>query len=142
MTMMAFAHHIIAVAHDNGLTITNLQLQKIMYFSLQDALRNGTLDRHIIEDNYDQPFLVWRYGPVEREVYDAYKVYGADSITEQSEISDVFNPLNNEIISLLQRNPFELVKVSHLEPFWREHSNEIVGWRSNTRYGLDDIMVG
>ena len=35
MNMEKFANHIIAVAKENKLPITNLQLQKIMYFAFK-----------------------------------------------------------------------------------------------------------
>lgn len=37
MSMEKFANHIIAVANEKQLPITNLQLQKIMYFVLRNA---------------------------------------------------------------------------------------------------------
>ncbi|KRO21882.1 hypothetical protein IV63_GL000141 [Companilactobacillus crustorum] len=47
MSMNEFAHHIIAVANDNNLSITNLQLQKVMYFSLKEAMKENILNHKV-----------------------------------------------------------------------------------------------
>lgn len=142
MSMKDFAHHIIAVANDNELSITNLQLQKVMYFTLQKALKHGLLNQEQLQDLYDSPFLVWRYGPVEKDIYERYSVFGSDSIIEENECKTELNPLNRIIIDELEKDPFDLVNKSHREKFWQEHENEIHGWRSDVKYTLADIKVG
>ena len=45
LNMNKFADHIIAVAKENKLPITNLQLQKIMYFTLKLAKEDNILKK-------------------------------------------------------------------------------------------------
>lgn len=142
MTMRDLAQHIIAVAHQANQPITNLQLQKVMYFTLQKILKNKTFDENTIEQLYDSPFLVWRYGPVEKDIYEEYKVYGSDPITVAGSDTTELEGLNSEILTLLQRDPFDLVEASHQERFWQQHQSQIVGWRSNQDYTLADILAG
>ena len=68
MSMNQLAQHILAVAKREGRSVTNLHLQKIMYFTLQRALKEEVLDRETLEELYDQSFLVWRYGPDRKSV--------------------------------------------------------------------------
>jgi uncharacterized phage-associated protein len=142
MSMDNFAKHIISVVHNDGQEITNLQLQKIMYFSLQYALKNNLFTRQQYEELYDEPFLVWRYGPVVKNIYEKYKVYGSDPITESDTECSELSVLNNEIIKLSHKDVFDLVNKSHMEDYWRANENAIVGWRSEVAYGLGDIVNG
>lgn len=142
MTMRDLAQHIIAVAHQVNQPITNLQLQKVMYFTLQKALKDQKFDKNTIDQLYDSPFLVWRYGPVEKDIYEEYKVYGSDPITAAGANVAELEDLNNEILTLLQKDPFDLVEKSHQERFWEQHQSQIVGWRSDQAYALADILAG
>lgn len=139
MPMIDLAHHIIAVANSEEIPVTNLQLQKVMYFTLQKAIDNESLTRKQLEEMYDEPFLVWRYGPVVKNIYDEYRKFGADPIIENDEMDREFGGLNDEIIKLLNENAFMLVDKSHRENFWKKNEPKINGWRSNVAYSLNDI---
>lgn len=57
--------------HDpRGLEISNLKLQKLLYYSqgYNLALKGNPL--------FDEPIEAWKYGPVVREVYHKFKIYG------------------------------------------------------------------
>jgi uncharacterized phage-associated protein len=140
MLMNELAQHIIAVANDNNLSVTNLKLQKILYFSLQIAVEEKIYKKEDLEKIYDCPFRVWRYGPVVQEIYDNYRIYGANPIIEDESEIILFQPLNSIIVSLLHEKPFDLVNKSHKERFWIENKEHIIGWRSNIKYSLKDII--
>lgn len=141
MTMMDLAHHIIAVAHENDIPVTNLQLQKVMFFSLKDAINDELLSSDVIKETYDRPFLVWRYGPVVEDVYNEFSAYGATPILDDYECVNEYNnnDFNCRIIELLRMNVFSLVNKSHQENFWRNHEKQILFGRGDARYTLDDI---
>lgn len=139
MSMKEFAKHVIAVANENQLSVTNLQLQKVMYFSLKTALDESLLNEEVLKNLYDTPFLVWRYGPVEKDVYDTYKIFGADPIIEDDVENKSLKPLNKVIVNNLKEDPFSLVNKSHREKYWAEHESDITGWRSNIEYTFKDI---
>ncbi len=141
MTMMDLAHHIIAVAHTNNIPVTNLQLQKVMFFSLKHAMNDNLLPREVIEKMYDRPFLVWRYGPVVEDVYNEFSVYGATPILDDYTLVNELNneKFNHEICDLLNQNVFKLVRESHQESFWKENESQIYFGRGNARYQLDDV---
>jgi len=142
MGMKDFAEHIIGVAQEHDRPITNLQLQKVMYFSLQYALRNHLLTESDFTRMYDSPFEVWRYGPVERRIYEKYRVYGSEPITENNDVAKYYRSLDQEITRLLAIDPFALVKESQQELFWQKHESEISGWRSAITYELGTIKAG
>ncbi|WP_419154289.1 Panacea domain-containing protein [Weissella viridescens] len=141
MPMVDLARHIIAVANENNRSVTNLQLQKVMYFTLQAALREQMFTDEQLHDIYDEPFLVWRYGPVVEDVYARYSIFGASSIIEEDQQLEVFNGLNANILELLREPAFNLVQRSHNEDFWKNHENDINGWRSAVQYELRDIIA-
>lgn len=61
------ANAIIELAEDDGISLTHLSLQKIMYFC--HAWYIAEFDHPLI----GQPFEAWKYGPVVRVVYDQLK---------------------------------------------------------------------
>ena len=138
--MRELVNHILAVADEHGLEITNLQLQKILYFSLIEALRRRIFTRDQLLEIYTQPFLVWRYGPVVEEIYEEYKTYGSTSILEKGKINPEITPLNSFIIALLKKPPFYLVEVSHNHSKWLENEEHILYGRSNVPYTIDDLI--
>lgn len=139
LSMEDFAHHIIELSNENNFQITNLKLQKVMYFSLKSALKKEIFSNEFFNNLYDEKFLVWRYGPVEKNIYEKYRVFGSSPINTNYDMIDDFNPLNEIIIGLLEQDTFDLVNKSHEEKYWKEHEKEINGWRSNIQYSLKDV---
>lgn len=139
MTMNELAQHIIAVDNKNDVVITNLKLQKVMYFLLKKLANEPSIDDPSIEKIYDMPFLVWRYGPVVESIYEKYKSFGSAPIVESFEENTDFSSLNDEILDLSRKNVFDLVSESHKDPFWKKHEADIKGWRSNVAYSVDDL---
>lgn len=139
--MNNLAKHIIAVMHNNKQIITNLQLQAIMYFTLKFAIQNHLFTQQQIQNIYDEPFLVWRYGPVVKSVYKLYKIYESDPITKNYPEAPELKVLNNKIIQLSNADIFTLMNKSHSERFWQANEDKIVGWRSNVAYSLADVAA-
>lgn len=63
------AEYIVARCADSGRPVTNLQLQKILYYVQLNFLR--TYDKCIFEDD----ILALRHGPAVKEVYDKYNIF-------------------------------------------------------------------
>ncbi|KPJ21926.1 Panacea domain-containing protein [Streptococcus phocae] len=139
MSMELLANHIIAVAQEQNKEITNLQLQKVMYFALKHALQKDIFSDEELQELYDEPFLVWTYGPVVKSQYERFKRFGSSPILGTYHIENNLVRLNSEIIARLSESASKLVKESHKVPFWQEHENDIVGFRSNVEYSLGDI---
>ncbi|EMW5684830.1 hypothetical protein CUT02_02840 [Enterococcus faecium] len=140
MTMRDLADHVIAHAQNTEVGITNLQLQKVLYFTFIDGLRNRRIDAEWIREQYDQNFLVWRYGPVVEEIYEDYSIYGASKIFEPKEEIEEFIFLNPIIEELLDENVFDLVNESHEHEHWKENKDYIVYGRSDIPYTTEDLL--
>ncbi|WP_057897050.1 DUF4065 domain-containing protein, partial [Companilactobacillus crustorum] len=103
---------------------------------------NFTIYHNQADSLYDRPFLVWRYGPVEKDIYETYRVYGSDPIVEKHSQNPELKALNPFIENELKKDPFTLVNESHQEKYWQDNMKKIVGWRSDVPYSLENIERG
>lgn len=136
MSMLNFANHILAVAYENNLSVSNLQLQKVMYFAMREQKDNHEL----LSQMYDEPFYVWRYGPVIPKIYRKFRIYGASSIIEKGEKNSEYSIFDDSIIDLLNEEPFSLVSKSHEHNYWLSNKNKIVNGTSDVKYELKDVL--
>lgn len=139
MSMEKLANHIIAVAQEKNLSITNLQLQKVMYFTIRLARLEKSENDDELKKLYDKKFYVWKYGPVVPEIYDKYKKFGSNPITGNFSQDDEYIKWNANIENLLSISVFKLVNLSHNVEFWQKNSDKIEGYRSDVAYELENI---
>ncbi|MCO4666395.1 hypothetical protein Si004_00550 [Streptococcus infantarius subsp. infantarius] len=139
MSMEKLANHIIAVAQGKNLSITNLQLQKVMYFTIRLARLEKNENDDELKKLYDKKFYVWKYGPVVPEIYDKYKKFGSNPITGNFSQDDEYIKWNANIENLLSISVFKLVNLSHNVEFWQKNSDKIEGYRSDVAYELENI---
>lgn len=139
MNMEEFANHIIAVAKENNRPITNLQLQKVMYFTFRISRDEHLVENHYLREMYDEKFEVWQFGPVIRSQYERFRGFASEPIIGKFNKVSFLDNLNGLIVELLDENVFELVELSHRLPFWQNNKDTIVGFRSNTEYSFEDI---
>lgn len=138
MNMLNFANHILAVAYENNLSISNLQLQKVMYFAMREQKDNYEL----LSKMYDEPFYVWRYGPTIPSVYRKFRIYGASSIIEKGERNNDYSIFDKPIIKLLNEEPSSLIYKSREHSYWLAHKHKIANGTSNIKYKLEDVLNG
>lgn len=136
MTMLNFANHILAVVYENNLSVSNLGLQKVMYFAMREQKNNYKL----LNQMYDEPFYIWRYGPIVPKIYRKYRIYGASSIIEKGQKSDEYSIFDESIIKLLKEDLFTLIDKSREHKFWQKNKDKIVKGTSDVKYELDDIL--
>ena len=79
MKVMDLAAHVINRCIDLDKPVSNLKLQKMLYFLDINFLIN--FDKKLI----DEDFEAWQYGPVQKEVYDKYSFFAASSIRIRQE---------------------------------------------------------
>ena len=114
------AKQIIFRFEEVGLPITNIVLQKLLYYSKGWSL--GLVG----EPCFKNAIHAWEWGPVVPTVYNVYEQYGkhAIEIPEEGEIQD--NVLLDAIVRVYgQMKPFDLSDQTHEEDPWR--TNYIVG---------------
>lgn len=132
------ANHILAVARNNRLPLSNLHLQKTLFFIFGRTLQFG-------EDliNYDLPFEKWKYGPVVPAIYYKFNRFGGMPITIGDDIREIgeLEVLNEDIINLLERDPYQLVEFSHRLPSWNDHADEILSGERVPNYTLEEFRT-
>lgn len=134
--MLNFAKHILAVAYENKLSVSNLQLQKVMYFAMRDQKDNYEL----LTKMYDKPFCVWYYGPIVPSIYRKYCGFGSRVIIEKGERTSEYSVFDDSIIKLLQEDQFTLIDKSREHKFWQENKDKIVNGGSDVKYTLNDVL--
>lgn len=113
-TVHAVANHILNYGHKHGIEITNLKLQKLVYFAQGFALAK------IAHPLYAEEIQAWTYGPVIPALYERVKAYGnapirgnieaPDAIPTESEEARVIN----EMMEMIGAAPAtRLVSLSH-----------------------------
>lgn len=140
MTMNDLANHIIARAQNTKLGITNLQLQKVLYFTLIDGLKQEIIDESWLSKQYDSNFFVWRYGPVVKTIYEKYSVYGGAKIFEPKEELPEFSKLNTIIDFQLKQKVSELTNKSLQHDHWIKNKDYIMYGRSSIPYQLENLV--
>lgn len=143
-----------------GKSVTNLQLQKFLYFSYVNNLtiRNVKI--------FSDPIEKWQYGPVVPSVYHSFKDYGFFGISEpKEEFGLTFNDgrlqLNekkfdpsfiesdqetrNQIDSVVRKwidePPFKMVEFTHDEPMWKDYEEAIMRGQKGLQYGDKEIIA-
>lgn len=142
MGMNCLKDHIFAVAKRDNLDVTNLQLQKVMYFAIKDYLeKNPSFEKdNFIRSVYDEPFETWPYGPVIPDIYHEYSIYGSLPIPSDGEYRQEYSVFDEAIVALLKEDVFILVEKSHQQPIWKNHKRQILMHNGLHRYELGDII--
>ncbi|MCF3941557.1 Panacea domain-containing protein [Oceanobacillus alkalisoli] len=152
---MQIANYIIHLALRGNIDVTNLHLQKILYYLQAESLyRTGD---PLFGDNIGK----WRLGPVVPNVYHEYKEYGSQpirGIAEEivfdeetmevefiqfnvNEISeDTKGAIEQPIITLLRQNAFDLVDRTHEHNPWSEYRERIENGERGLEYTNEEIQ--
>ena len=92
---LAISNNILRRAFNEGVEMSPMKLQKLLYFLYARYLHISDGD-HLFSSRFE----VWKYGPVLQEVYRYFKNYSADPILEYAEmdsevyvISETVNPV-------------------------------------------------
>lgn len=111
------ASYVINWCNDNGLTITNLKLQKLLYF-LQGEIYRYTENRLIDDD-----FYAWQLGPVVPNVYSNFAMYSSLPIPNQACSINFPEEYEYIIIKILDEyariSTWDLVDLSHEQDPWK-----------------------
>lgn len=103
-----------------GDTISNLKLQKLLYFA------QGFYLAITEEPLFVDSILAWRHGPVVRSVYGSYAGYGASPIPPPenftlTEIDEDTRDFLDEVYEVYgQFSAWRLREMTHEEPPWRD----------------------
>lgn len=149
----AIANLILDEGHRNGRPVTNLALQKLLYFA--HAIYLIERKKPLVSGHFE----AWQYGPVHPTVYQAFKSAGDQPVTFRAASTDVMNgerktlpPLTDtEVVQHVSRvmmfygnlTPGRLVDISHAKDApWhfvvdRARSSVALGMRISDNVILD-----
>lgn len=138
------ANFVIDLAKKDGKYVTNLQLQKILFFLQGYSLANFKCPL------IDSSFSKWKYGPVQQDVYQSFRGYGSSPIVagalnayydnngklvikrypmiDQHSLgnTEVFNKLKVFTDKLLGKSAWQLVNMTHTHPSWKKDYDKIM----------------
>lgn len=116
MKALDVAKYIINKCTTDEHPISNLQLQKILYYIQHDFLVNK--NKELFEDE----FAAWKFGPIVPSIYHVYSTAGGMKLEETYEDIDLnsFEPEDLETINSIveekrEKNPWLLVDETHKE---------------------------
>ena len=121
------AHNRIATDEEGAEYISNLKLQKLLYYA------QGAFLAVTNEPLFDDNIVAWLHGPVVESVYHQYKANGAQGIPfdEDFDFSE-FTPEENELLTEVydvfgQYSALKLRNMTHEETPWKEtKQNDII----------------
>lgn len=152
--VMDIANFIVDSLNKKNTPISNLLLQKVLYYVYVDFLATKQIKL------FNDPIEKWPYGPVIREVYYSFKSNGSSPILstetvaidesekketdielfgmyfrsfdskcfeDEANDSDLkeIREISEKLAQDYNNSPFKLVDITHEEPMWKNHKNEI-----------------
>lgn len=142
MDVKELAIGIISYCNNNNIRISNLKLQKILYYIQGYAIK----ETH--EPAFDAEIHNWQYGPVVEEVYFEYNQFrGEDIVLKDYDRRDGFfkrkNAINDIVLKVLNncknKSAFELVEMTHKEDPWKNtRQNEVIKLDIISEYFLNN----
>lgn len=116
------ANFFLAFANEAGESITNLKLQKLVYYAQAWYLANFG------EPLFDADFQAWVHGPVIPDLYQAYKALGFSPINVDIKLEDVKKEISEDLIEFLNEvakvympfGAYQLELMTHKEEPWIE----------------------
>lgn len=118
---LELSKYIISKCYNDGYPISNLQLQKILYYI------QGGFYRHFKKRAFNDEISAWMHGPVVSDVYFEYNHYVASKIKKniKNNVPHDYNTSEIKLIDkiverLRKKSPWELVDMTHNEKPWME----------------------
>jgi uncharacterized phage-associated protein len=147
----AIANLLLKEARSRGYEISNLKLQKLLF--LCHAFYLVETGRPLIRGSFE----AWQYGPVHREAYDAFKVYGSKPITEDALRFDPITgarksiaiPTDRVVSDVIQnvarfygsKSPTELVELTHAKNGPWHHVVNAAASKANIALKINDAVI-
>ena len=126
---LLISRYIIKRCNEINKSISNLKLQKLLYFVQAEFLVSK--DKPCFYEKIE----AWDFGPVVPEVYRKYRIYGSASIPyikgiENGKILSDDQALINEIVDICSKySAAMLVEVTHAQEPWKKAVSKAV-WQS------------
>lgn len=144
MKVLNLAEYVIRSAEVRGTFVTNLKLQKTLYYLQGYSLKEFE------EAAFDDDILNWQYGPVAPTAYFAYSNYGAEPLESNESVQiekmgkeqkKLFDKVIDACLELPARR---LVQMTHEEDPWKEtNQNDQITTANIARFfrGHDPLKI-
>ncbi len=109
------AEYFIQLANDTGSFISNLKLQKLVYYA--QAWHLALYD----EPLFDEDFEAWVHGPIIPQLYHEYKKFGWHPIEQEAKPdlpSKIREFLDELALEYFASDAYELEQMTHIEAPW------------------------
>ena len=117
-TAVEVARYVLRFAHSKGSLVTNLKLQKLLYYA--QGWHLAIFNKPLFGDSIE----AWVHGPVVPKVYQKYKKYRWQPIGSQPNnvsLSPQTKRFMQELLEVfLPIDAFQLERMTHREPPWIE----------------------
>ena len=119
LSVRKVAEYFLWLTHDQDEQISNLKLQKLLYYAQGYHLANYAVPL------FDAPIHAWKHGPVVQEIYSNYKQYGSCSIPAPSTLNiNRYKENEQKTIEWVAEvfgkfSGIELRNMTHAEPLWQ-----------------------
>lgn len=130
MKAKELAKYIINLAIEMDRPVSNLALQKILYFA--DVAYIKEKGEKFLEEDFE----AWVHGPVNRELYNEYKAWGANRIDYEEYNAPDKKDLPEHIIKSIKDN----IKISAWDLIQKSH-NENGAWKKAYDLGNNTIIT-
>ena len=111
------AAHTVNWYHDNDTYITNLKLQKLLYFLQLEFFKLNQ------QQLINEEFYAWDLGPVIPSIYRDYSIYASSLIPKQYNVAEIDSATLECIDKILKlyakKTTWELVELSHSQNPWK-----------------------
>lgn len=109
-----------AASSDNDELISNMKLQKLLYY--MQGFHLAYFDTPLFEENIE----AWIYGPVVPRIYDLYKDYGKEGLNPEPDViilKDEEETLFDEVYNVYgEYSAIGLMNLTHQESPWKNTS--------------------
>lgn len=129
----------VTLAKASGWSLSNLELQKLLYISQMIYMgRTGG------EPIFDEDFEAWKLGPVVPSVYRSAKLYGSGPVVNLFHRGELLDGPKKSVVeetyaSMRGKKPMELVSITHWSRgAWAKHYKNAV---QGVRIPKSDILI-
>ena len=133
------AEWILWLAAQNGVSLTHMQLQKLLYYVQGYSLGMGG------EELFRECIFAWEHGPVVKEVFHNYKRFVANKITPPQKVNipdDVFGIIEIVVSRKSNLSASELRKATHEEtPYSKTALNDEISTEKMREYFVDHFWT-
>lgn len=138
--MIDLASYIVEVSLESKKYLTPLHLQRVIYYTILQGLKQGLLTKDDLMELYkEEVFVPSRFGPKLELVYLKYCIFGASRIftnyfPKEPAGTKNFPALKSIILSLLDQKTSVLIQESKNNPIFKKRFEE------NSIFSIEDII--